>query len=138
MAKSTPNGKNQTGWVIQTSPLDFCTDNSSYTHPTLSSDEKMMIFASDKEGSVGGMDLFISKRVGDKWSPAVNLGKMINTTGNEFFPFLDSENNLFFSSDGLPGFGGYDIFTCKFNGETWEKPENKNQVKARCNCSKLN
>ena len=84
----------------------------------------MMIFASDKEGSVGGMDLFISKRVGDKWSPAVNLGKMINTTGNEFFPFLDSENNLYFSSDGLPGFGGYDIFTCKFNGETWEKPIN--------------
>ncbi len=124
MAKSTPNSKSQTGWVIQPSPLDFCSDNSSYTHPTLSADDKMMIFASDKEGSVGGMDLFISKKVDDKWSPAVNLGKLINTTGNEFFPFLDSENNLFFSSDGLPGFGGYDIFTCKFNGETWEKPNN--------------
>ena len=124
MAKLTPNSKNQTGWVTQASPLEFCTDNSSYTHPALSADEKMMVFASDKAGSVGGMDLFFSKRVGDKWSAPSNLGKLINTTGNEFFPFLDSENNLYFSSDGLPGFGGYDIFTCKFNGETWEKPEN--------------
>jgi len=124
MAKFTPNSKSQTDWVSEPSPMDFCTDNSSYTHPTLSADEKMMIFASDKEGSVGGMDLFISKRVDNKWSASENLGKYINTTGNEFFPFLDSENNLFFSSDGLPGFGGYDIFTCKFNGETWEKPKN--------------
>ncbi len=124
MAKFTPNSKSQTDWVTEASPLNFCTDNASYTHPTLSADEKMMIFASDKEGSVGGMDLFISKRAGDKWSAPVNLGKSINTAGNEFFPFLDSENNLFFSSDGLPGFGGYDIFTCKFNGETWEKPKN--------------
>lgn len=124
MAKLTPNSKNQTDWVTQASPLEFCTDNSSYTHPALSADEKMMVFASDKAGSVGGMDLFFSKRVGDKWSASSNLGKLINTTGNEFFPFLDSENNLYFSSDGLPGFGGYDIFTCKFNGETWEKPEN--------------
>jgi WD40-like Beta Propeller Repeat len=124
MAKLTPNSKNQTDWVTQASPLEFCTDNSSYTHPALSADEKMMVFASDKAGSVGGMDLFFSKRVGDKWSALSNLGKLINTTGNEFFPFLDSENNLYFSSDGLPGFGGYDIFTCKFDGETWEKPEN--------------
>lgn len=124
MAKSTPNSKNLSGWVTQASPLEFCTDNSSYTHPALSADEKMMVFASDKAGSVGGMDLFFSKRVGDKWSAPSNLGKLINTTGNEFFPFLDSDNNLYFSSDGLPGFGGYDIFTCKFNGETWEKPEN--------------
>ena len=89
MAKLTPNSKNQTGWVTQASPLEFCTDNSSYTHPALSADEKMMVFASDKAGSVGGMDLFFSKRVGDKWSAQSNLGKLINTTGNEFFPFLD-------------------------------------------------
>jgi hypothetical protein len=124
MAKFTSNSTSQTGWVSEINPLDFCTDNYTYSHPTLSADEKMMIFASDKEGSIGGMDLFISRKVDDKWSAPENLGQFINTTGNEFFPFLDSENNLFFSSDGLPGYGGYDVFTCKFNGVDWDKPKN--------------
>jgi hypothetical protein len=124
MAKFTSNSTSQTGWVSEKTPMDFCTDNYTYSHPTLSADEKMMIFASDKEGSIGGMDLFISRKVDDKWSAPENLGQFINTTGNEFFPFLDSENNLFFSSDGLPGYGGYDVFTCKFNGVDWDKPKN--------------
>jgi len=59
-----------------------------------------------------------------KWAAPENLGSSINTVGNEFFPFLDSENNLYFSSDKLPGYGGYDIFSCKFNGSGWDKPAN--------------
>ena len=124
MAKFTPKDKNQSGWVSESMPLDFCADNSNYTHPTLSADQKILIFASDKEGSLGGMDLFFSRKDGDKWSAPENLGNSINTSGNEFFPFLDSENNLFFSSDGLQGYGGYDVFTCKFNGTAWDKPIN--------------
>jgi hypothetical protein len=73
------------------------------------------------------MDLFISRLSNGKWSSPENLGKLINTPGNEFFPFLDSENNLFFSSDMLPGYGGYDIFSCKFNGVNWDKPINLSQ-----------
>jgi hypothetical protein len=124
MAKFTPNSKSQTDLVPEITPLDFCKDNFNYSHPTLSSDEKMLIFASDREGSIGGMDLFVSRQIGGKWSAPENLGKNINTAGNEFFPFLDSDNNLFFSSDRLPGYGGYDIFTCKFNGSGWDKPRN--------------
>lgn len=124
MAKFTPKSNGQTGLVPEVIPLDFCTDNFNYSHPTLSSDESMLIFASDGEASIGGMDLFISRRTGEKWSVPENLGKDINTAGNEFFPFLDSENNLYFSSDRLPGYGGYDIFTCKFNGSGWGKPRN--------------
>jgi WD40-like Beta Propeller Repeat len=124
MAKSISLPKNQTGWLSQTNPMSFCSGNFNYTHPTLSADESMMVFASDKEGTLGGMDLFVSRKVGDEWSKPENLGDLINTSGNEFFPSLDSQNNLFFSSDGLPGYGGYDIFTCKFNGESWDKPKN--------------
>lgn len=124
MAKFAPNSKSQTDLVAEITPLDFCNDNFNYSHPTLSSDEKMLVFASDREGSIGGMDLFVSKRIGGKWAEPENLGKNINTAGNEFFPFLDSYNNLFFSSDRLPGYGGYDIFTCKFNGSGWDKPRN--------------
>ncbi len=104
--------------------MDFCTGNYNYSHPALSEDGKSMVFASDKEGSLGGMDLFISRRTGKTWSAPENLGNLINSSGNEFFPFLDNDNNLYFSSDGLKGHGGYDIFTCKFNGKGWNKPAN--------------
>jgi hypothetical protein len=102
--------------------MEFCTGQYDYSHPTLSADGNMMIFASDKDGSVGGMDLFISRRKGKVWSSPENLGNLINTAGNEFYPFLDHDNNLFFSSDGMKGSGGYDIFTCKYNGKGWDKP----------------
>jgi hypothetical protein len=112
------------GLVIEKSPLDFCTGDYNYSHPALSSDDALLVFASDKDGSYGGMDLFLSRKSGGKWTTPENLGKSINTTGNEFFPFLDSDNNLYFSSDGLKGYGGYDLFTCKFNGTGWGKPKN--------------
>jgi hypothetical protein len=58
------------------------------------------------------------------WSEPVNLGDAVNSTANELYPYLDSDNNLFFSSDGVQGFGGYDIYVCKFKSNTWEKPIN--------------
>ncbi len=124
MAKHGTVGKNKEGWITDMIPLDFCNDNYNYSHPALSHDDKMIVFASDREGSLGGMDLFVSRLVNGKWSKPENLGKSINTHGNEFYPFLDSDDNLFFSSDGLTGNGGYDIFTCKFNGSGWDKPRN--------------
>jgi hypothetical protein len=83
-----------------------------------------MVFASDRDGPLNGMDLFITRKVGNQWSAPENIGDSINTSGNEFFPFLDSDNNLYFSSDGLPGYGGYDVFICRFNGTGWNKPLN--------------
>jgi hypothetical protein len=112
----------QFSWTEKTEPLAFCNDGFNYSHPTLSSNGELMIFASDRKGSVGKMDLFIVKKEGESWSAPQNMGNKINTRGNELFPFLDSNNNLFFSSDGLPVLGGFDIFTCKFNGTSWDKP----------------
>jgi hypothetical protein len=117
-------GLSSKGLVVEKSPLDFCAGDYNYSHPALSSDDALLVFVSDKDGSYGGMDLFVSRKSGGKWTTPENLGKSINTTGNEFFPFLDSDNNLYFSSDGLKGFGGYDLFTCKFNGTGWDKPRN--------------
>jgi len=123
-ARFTLNNKGQPDLLTDENPLDFCSDNANYSHPALSSDGNMMIFSSDRANSLGGMDLFVSRKKEGKWYSPENLGKYINTTGNEFFPFLDADNNLYFSSDGLPGFGGYDIFSCKFNGVDWNKPVN--------------
>jgi hypothetical protein len=120
--KTGPKGTAE--WISEDMPLAFCTGDHIFTHPAISSDGKRLIFASDMEGSFGGMDLFITEKEGDNWSAPRNLGKRINTVMDECFPYLDNDNNLYFSSDGLPGFGGYDIFTCKANGDSWDRPLN--------------
>jgi hypothetical protein len=59
---------------------------------------------------------------GDYWSEPVNLGPVINTAGNESYPFISPSGDLFFSSDGRPGFGGKDIFFSHFSDSTWLTP----------------
>ncbi len=90
--------------------LDYSTGQAS-----LSPDGQVMYFASDRPGGFGGVDIYRSKRNGDgSWGPAENLGPEVNTEGNEMFPFYDAKGNyLFYSSDGLPGLGGLDIFVTK-------------------------
>jgi hypothetical protein len=114
----------QNGWVIDGSPLGFCNVNYLFTHPTLSGNGDFMIFSTDLKGSYGGLDLYISRKIDDSWSVPENLGKQINTSGNELFASLDIDNNLYFSSDKLPGQGGYDIFVCLYDGKGWGKPHN--------------
>ena len=104
----------------------FEINNTEYSmgHPALSPDGKLLYFISDMPGGYGGTDLYVSKRMGYKWSKPVNLGSRINTPGDEMFPFVDNEGRLFFSSDGLPGLGGLDIYVSSFNGYNWEYPKN--------------
>ena len=116
------NGKRE--WISDSKPLGFCSDKSIYSHPALSADGEKMVFASNRSESIGGLDLFISYKEASGWSSPINLGNLINTRGNELSPFLDQDNNLFFSSDGIEGFGGYDIYICRYNGRGWDKPAN--------------
>ena len=118
-ADNTPEG-----WKIEKNPLDICSGNYIYSHPCLSADGTFMIFSSDMSGSAGGLDLYVSRNMDEKWSEPESLGKEINSTGNELFASLDASNNLYFSSDGLPGKGGYDIFICKYNENGWDEPHN--------------
>ncbi len=120
------NGKQE--WISDSKPLSFCTDKSVYSHPALSADGEKMVFTSNRSESIGGLDLFISYKEANGWSSPINLGNLINTRGNELSPYLDQENNLFFSSDGIEGFGGYDIYICRYNGRGWEKPVNLTKI----------
>jgi len=81
-------------------------------HPALSSDGLTLYFVSDIAGGSGGKDIWMATRTGagDAWSKPKNAGPDINTSGNELFPFLRADGNLYFSSDGLIGMGGLDIF----------------------------
>jgi peptidoglycan-associated lipoprotein len=81
-------------------------------HPALAPDGNTLYFVSDIAGGSGGKDIWMVTRstAGDAWSAPRNLGPDINTTGNELFPFVRSDGTLYFSSDGLIGMGGLDIF----------------------------
>jgi outer membrane protein OmpA-like peptidoglycan-associated protein len=93
-------------------PEEFKYNNAEYSvgHPAVTEDGKILVFASDMPGGLGGTDLYISEWINDQWSEPINLGNTINTKGNELFPYLNNESQLFFSSDGHGGFGGLDIF----------------------------
>lgn len=91
----------------------FLWNNNEYSvgHPALSSDGSILIFASDMPGGFGGTDLYYCVRSGSgDWTRPVNLGKQVNTEGNEMFPSLDKENTLYFASTGHAGLGGLDVF----------------------------
>jgi len=64
------------------------------------------------------------KRNGNEWSSPVNLGPTINTAGNEMFPSVRNDGTLFFASDGLPGYGGLDIFSTTNENGSFTIPRN--------------
>lgn len=77
--------------------------------------KKIMVFASDRPGGMGGYDLYYSVMKGGKWSSPVNFGPSINTSYNEYRPVLGScpgftNNYIIFSSDRPAGKGGYDLY----------------------------
>lgn len=92
------------------------------TTPYLSPDGKKLYFASDKPEGFGGSDLYYSEWRNGYWNNPVNLGRPVNTGGNEAYPFVNESGELFFSSDSLPGKGGKDIFYSKFIDSSWINP----------------
>jgi outer membrane protein OmpA-like peptidoglycan-associated protein len=95
-------------------------------HPAVSKDGDYIVFASEAPGGQGGTDLYVASldakgTIGDP----INLGPKVNTTGNEFFPWFSPEGQLFFSSNGLKGLGGYDLFVTELkNGKDVFNPMN--------------
>ncbi len=90
--------------------LPFNSDNYSCGHPALTPDNSKLYFVSDMPGGFGGTDIYVVEYNNGQWGSPVNLGREINTEGNEMFPFVDASGNLYFASDGHEGLGGLDIF----------------------------
>ena len=107
--------KKQDSWV-NIKELPFNGNQYSTAHPTLSPDGKKLYFSSDMPGTFGMSDIwFVYIFENDTYSQPINLGPNVNTEFRESFPFIDSENNFYFSSDGKLGLGGFDIFESKLN-----------------------
>ena len=107
--------KKQDSWS-DIKELPFNGNQYSTAHPTLSPDEKKLYFSSDMPGTFGMSDIwFVYIFENDTYSQPINLGPNVNTEFRDSFPFIDSENNLYFSSDGRIGLGGFDVFESKLN-----------------------
>jgi peptidoglycan-associated lipoprotein len=86
--------------------------------------KEVLFFVSDMDGGQGGLDIYYATYKGDGvYADPVNLGPKINTPADEVTPFY-REGTLYFSSDGHPTIGGFDIFSSFWNGTTWSEPKN--------------
>lgn len=101
------------------------------SHPSVGRESKknkeILYFVSDREGTKGGMDIWYSEYDERKKSfkKPRNLGKKVNTVGNEMTPYYDMKSKtLYFSSDGRPNIGGLDIFSASGDATTWLDPKN--------------
>lgn len=79
-------------------------------HPSLSNDETTLYFVSDMSGGFGGYDIWRCESAGGEWGKPENLGESINTPGDELFPFIRDNGELYFSTDYRVGMGGLDIY----------------------------
>jgi len=96
-------------------------------HPAIDSKETFMVFAGDIPGGFGGRDLWITTfdKSAKAWTTPKNLGAEINTAGDEMFPYIHDNGNLYFSSNGHAGMGGLDMFSAEKSGEMqWKGVKN--------------
>lgn len=98
----------------------------SYLYPAITSDGLTLYFTSDMPGGFGEYDIWRATRksTADDFGRPVNLTSVVNTPGKEMMPVLRNDSLLYFSSDGLPGVGGQDLFSTKLspNGR-WSVPQ---------------
>ncbi len=92
--------------------VPFNSKEYSTSNPSLSRDGKTLYFSSDMPGSLGGVDVWkVAVNADGTFGTPENLGKNVNTEGNESFPFIADDNTtLYFASSGRQGFGGLDVF----------------------------
>lgn len=97
--------------------LPFNSDQFSTAHPVLNPTEDMLYFVSDRPGGFGSSDIWRVKISGTGFGKPENLGSEINTDGRETFPFINSNNELYFSSDARVGLGGLDVYATKIKAD---------------------
>jgi peptidoglycan-associated lipoprotein len=109
------------GSWAEPSPIDLFGDSILVAHPALSPDGSTLYFVSDQKGGQGGKDIWKAEKTKGTFGKPENLGNKINTPGNEMFPYVRDNGELYFSSDFHPGMGGLDIFRAKMNEDgVWE------------------
>ena len=106
------------------SELPFNNTEFDCAHPSVSPDGRRLYFSSNRPGGFGGMDLYVSTFINNKWSDPVNLGPKVNTDKNDVFPFIHTDGKVFFTSNGRKdGIGGLDIYFTMKTDTGWLTPQ---------------
>ncbi|PLK44641.1 OmpA family protein [Emticicia sp. TH156] len=95
------------------------------SQPSLSNDGTVLFFSSRRQGGFGEKDIWMSEFMNNQWTPAVNLGALVNTARDEVSPFIHANGHtLFFASDGHIGMGGFDLYLTERKANGFTHPEN--------------
>ncbi|NOT76127.1 MAG: OmpA family protein [Cyclobacteriaceae bacterium] len=96
------------------------------SQPSLSADGRTLFFVSERRTGLGKKDIYVSYKLDEnRWSKAENLGDKINTPYDEISPFIHvNGRTLFFASNGMPGFGGHDLYRSEKENGQWSEPVN--------------
>lgn len=109
-AKIMTSNRSDASWGKATE-LKLSNDTlSSFAHPAISPDGEWLYFTSDMPGGKGGLDIWRVRITSAGLGGVENLGEPVNTSGDEAFPTFRPNGDFYFSSNGHPGLGGYDIF----------------------------
>ncbi|PLX02503.1 MAG: hypothetical protein C0595_10490 [Marinilabiliales bacterium] len=123
--KSRRSGRNwQKPEMVEINGIDTM---STIGQPTVSESELLLYFSSPRKGGFGGKDIWVAMRDSktDAFSRPLNIGDVVNTPGDEMFPFLRNDTILYFASDGHGGMGGLDIFMTTIDtAGKWGEPVN--------------
>jgi len=115
--------KNNQSWS-EPIALNFQKEQINYMHPCLAASDSVLFFVSDNEKGEGGFDIYYTEWIDQAWTEPERLGKRINTSSNEKFPFMYADT-LYFASDRLGGLGGLDIYKTFVNADgDWQPPIN--------------
>lgn len=117
--------KTQSGWTSPITMGDHINSNYLETTASITPDNKVIYFASNRPGGYGGLDIYKVEKNNGKWGYAKNLGPEVNTPFDEDAPFIHPDmKTLFFASDGHNSMGGKDIFKTTLVKGHWSLPQN--------------
>ncbi|MBL7941176.1 MAG: OmpA family protein [Flavobacteriales bacterium] len=98
--------------------LPFCRGHAHYAHPWYDKKLNVLVFSSNRAGGQGGMDIWYVYKTPTGWNEPASLDVLVNSPGNEVFPTI-WHGDIYYASDRLPGFGGYDIH-CALQKNQWK------------------
>jgi len=108
--------------IISIQPFKYNNPDYNAGKLSVSPDGKYLFFASDMPGGMGGSDIYYCESADGEWLEPVNLGRLVNSSDADNYPFMHSSGRLFFSSGRQGGAGGLDVWYTVFADSSWEDP----------------